>query len=80
MENLLAYVFTRPAGHQMPLVDGHTLMNHLGLAPGPTVGRLLRTLAEAQAVGELSTTQEALALAEKLMTDSSQTTGHDSSL
>lgn len=80
MENLLAYVFTRPAGHQMPLVDGHTLMNHLGLAPGPTVGRLLRTLAEAQAVGELSTTQEALALAEKLMTCSSQTTGHDSSL
>ena len=67
MESLLAYAFSRPAGRPTtPLVDGHTLMKHLGLQPGPAVGGILRELAEAQAAGELADMEEALALADEL--------------
>ncbi len=66
MGSLLAYAFSRPASRQAPLVDGHILMKHLGLSPGPAVGTLLRELTEAQAAGELSSVEEALALAEEL--------------
>ena len=45
-----------------PLVDGRQLMAHLGLKPGPEVGRLLQLIEEAQAVGEIVTAEEALAL------------------
>ena len=66
MESLLAYAFSRPPEQQTPLVDGHILMQHLGLSPGPAVGALLHELAEAQAGGELANVAEALALAEEL--------------
>jgi putative nucleotidyltransferase with HDIG domain len=46
-----------------PLVDGNELIAALGLDPGPEVGRLLRLLEEAQAAGETTTAEEALALA-----------------
>ncbi len=46
-----------------PLVDGHTLMTRLNLTPGPQVGQLLEQLLEAQAAGEIETTEEALQLA-----------------
>jgi hypothetical protein len=44
------------------LIDGHDIMNTFGLAPGPLVGKLLSTINEAHASGELSTREEALAL------------------
>jgi len=47
------------------LVTGHDLMQELGLEPGPRVGLLLERINEARAAGEVSTREEALALAAK---------------
>ena len=47
------------------LVTGHDLMSELGLEPGPLVGRLLETVREAQAAGEVSSREEALLLARR---------------
>lgn len=50
-----------------PLLNGSELIAALDLKPGPEVGRLLRLIEEAQAVGEVQTKPEALAFArEKL--------------
>ncbi len=49
----------RPA----PLITGRDLMTGLALEGGPEIGRLLRLLAEAQAAGEITTREEALAYA-----------------
>lgn len=49
-----------------PLVTGHDLMTHLGLPPGPEIGRLLEAIREAQAGGHVSTRAEALRLAKTL--------------
>jgi hypothetical protein len=46
-------------------IDGHDLINNLGLPPGPLIGKLLSMVREAQASGELSTKEEALALVQK---------------
>jgi len=43
-----------------PLLDGHVVMSELGLEPGPKVGELLAALREAQAAGEVHTSEEAL--------------------
>lgn len=45
------------------LLGGDELMAELNISPGPLVGRLLETLREAQAAGEISSRDEALALA-----------------
>ncbi|MDP2673996.1 MAG: HD domain-containing protein [Dehalococcoidia bacterium] len=45
------------------LLAGDELMAELELSPGPMIGRLIETLREAQAAGEISTREEALALA-----------------
>lgn len=45
------------------LADGHVVMRHFGLAPGPLVGELLERIREAQAAGEIATEAEALDLA-----------------
>ena len=42
------------------LIDGHILIEKLGLSPGPQIGQLLETIREAQAAGEIQTTEEAL--------------------
>ncbi|HWG85747.1 MAG TPA: HD domain-containing protein [Deinococcales bacterium] len=39
-------------GPPAPLLDGRQIMQHLGLEPGPAVGRAVAFLAEAQAVGD----------------------------
>ncbi len=54
----------RPA----PLVGGRELMQVLGVAAGPPLGRLLRALEEAQAAGEITTHAEALAYARAWLT------------
>jgi len=43
------------------LVDGHDLINIFGVSPGPKIGELLEAVREAQAAGELTTREEALA-------------------
>jgi tRNA nucleotidyltransferase/poly(A) polymerase/very-short-patch-repair endonuclease len=48
------------------LLDGHALIEALGLEPGPEVGRILTALDEAQALGEITTRDEALELARSL--------------
>ena len=45
------------------LIDGRDLMQELDLPPGPEVGRLLNAIEEARAAGEISSREEALALA-----------------
>jgi len=44
------------------LIDGHTLIEKLGLPPGPQIGELLEIVREAQAAGEIQTPEEALDL------------------
>lgn len=69
VDDLLTFAFA-PDGltalNRRPLVDGHTLMQQLGLAPGRQVGELLERLLEAQAAGEIATPEAALALAARL--------------
>jgi poly(A) polymerase len=50
----------------VPLVDGRALMAALGLTPGPRVGELLAAIAEARALGDVDTREEALAYAARL--------------
>ena len=48
------------------LVDGHEVMNALGLKPGPMLGKVLNVVEEAQATGEIGSRKEALALAREV--------------
>ncbi|MEW6092889.1 MAG: HDIG domain-containing metalloprotein [Chloroflexota bacterium] len=48
-----------------PLVDGNELMRALKLKPSPKIGELLEAIREAQAMGEVSTREQALDLARK---------------
>jgi putative nucleotidyltransferase with HDIG domain len=50
-----------------PFLTGHDLMEELKLEPGPQIGKLLAALREAQAAGEVSDRQQALALARRLV-------------
>jgi len=47
------------------LLNGHDIMNIFGLSPGPKVGKLLEVVREAQASGEVTTREEALAYIRK---------------
>ena len=47
------------------LIDGHDLIDGLGLSPGPLIRELLTRVSEAHAVGEISTREEAMALVRK---------------
>jgi poly(A) polymerase len=51
------------------LVDGDVLMAALGLQPGPVLGELLEAIREAQAAGEVSTADQAIALARSRLAD-----------
>jgi poly(A) polymerase len=44
----------------LKLVNGHDLINELGLSPGPQLRQILESVREAQAAGELSNRDEAL--------------------
>jgi tRNA nucleotidyltransferase/poly(A) polymerase len=50
-----------------PLVDGSDLIGH-GLAPSPDFARLLEAVRDAQLAGEIATSDEALALVQRLLT------------
>ncbi len=49
------------------LVTGEDVMNALDITPGPLVGRMLAAIEEARALGEVSTREEALDLARRLL-------------
>ena len=53
------------------LLSGKDLLAEFDLRPGPQVGELLEAVREAQAVGKVSTRQEALDLARQLLTGAS---------
>ena len=42
------------------LLNGYDLIKEFGMQPGPEIGKVLETLREAQAAGEISTKQEAM--------------------
>jgi poly(A) polymerase len=61
----MAYVMEerfREEGVVLPprLIDGHDLIDIMGLIPGPKIGGLLEAVREAQAAGEVATREEAL--------------------
>lgn len=45
-----------------PVIDGHDLLREFDLRPGPNIGGLLEAVREAQASGQVTTRDEALAL------------------
>ncbi len=67
---LLREWFERRAARVAPLLDGRLLMAELGIPPGPTVGRLLEAVREAQAAGEVHDREQALELARRLLRES----------
>jgi len=58
-----------------PLLDGRDAMEALELPPGPEIGRLLRLLREAQAVGAVTTRDAALAYLRRMRADPLDTSG-----
>ncbi|MFC2067020.1 CCA tRNA nucleotidyltransferase [Chloroflexota bacterium] len=50
------------------LIDGHDLVDIFGLHPGPGIGKLLEGVHEAQAIGEVTTKEGALAYIRHLLT------------
>jgi poly(A) polymerase len=61
------YEQLKPREMEPPIVSGHDLMKFLHLSPSPMVGRLLKALAELQWQGRISTQQEALEQAARLL-------------
>jgi putative nucleotidyltransferase with HDIG domain len=55
-----------------PLIRGEDVMTYFGLTPGPMVGRLLEAAREAQALGLVSTKEEALAYLKRWRSDASE--------
>jgi len=64
---LLEYAFAPSTATLRPLVDGREIMQTFDLSPGRMVGFLLESILEAQAAGEVTTKEEALALAAHLI-------------
>jgi len=63
---MLAAYYERPEiVAPSPLVSGDDLITEVGIAPGPLVGQLLAQVREAQAAGEVTTRDEALAFARR---------------
>ena len=66
---MLEYTTERDAkgASRSPLVNGHDLLRAFELEPGPQIGMLLDAVREAQAVGEVRTRSEAMALVRRLL-------------
>jgi poly(A) polymerase/tRNA nucleotidyltransferase (CCA-adding enzyme) len=58
-----------------PLLDGRDAMEALEMPPGPEIGRLLRLLREAQAVGDVTTRDAALAYLRRMRAEPLDTSG-----
>ena len=68
-QQMLDYALQREDGRvtQPPLVNGRDLLRDFGLQPGPEIGILLEAVREAQAVGEIRTRDQAMALVGRLL-------------
>ncbi len=70
-EYVLAQYFAEKTAVAPPkLIDGHDLINLFALSPGPSLRELLETVREAQAAGEVTTREEALACIDRLISES----------
>jgi len=49
------------------LVTGHDLMQRFSLVPGPQIGVMIGQISEAQAAGEITTSEQALSLASEIL-------------
>jgi hypothetical protein len=54
------------------LVDGNDMIRELGLQPGPRVGQVLDAIREAQAMGSVSTREEAIAFGRKWLEENKE--------
>jgi len=68
-EVLPAALAWREQRARAPLVRGHALAAALGIGSGPQLGRLLGEIEEARFAGEVTTADEAIALAARLRED-----------
>jgi len=66
LERLLELARKRERKPLPRLVDGDLLIETLGLAPGPRIGRVLREVRDAQEAGDVATREEALKLARRI--------------
>lgn len=72
------YEHLKPREMESSIVSGHDIMKYLHLSPGPMVGKLLKTLNELHWEGRISTREEALHQAARLLKEmkhKSQKTG-----
>jgi poly(A) polymerase/tRNA nucleotidyltransferase (CCA-adding enzyme) len=67
IDAMLDTIWGEPLAVTPPLANGNDLMRELGLAPGPQIGALLAAIGEAQADGAITTHEEALALARRML-------------
>jgi putative nucleotidyltransferase with HDIG domain len=68
---LIQYFVRREASIDPPaLITGEDLLRQFQLQPGPQIGSILEQIREAQAVGEITTKQEALRQVERLLSNS----------
>jgi hypothetical protein len=66
IDSILSRYFQRQAEPPLPkIIDGNTIMSRFKLKPGPEIGRLLKIISQAQVIGAITSTKEALALAKK---------------
>lgn len=56
-----------PAASEPPLLNGHDIIKHLNLAPCPVFARILDQVEESRLCGEISTKQQAIELAQKII-------------
>jgi len=56
----------------LKLIDGHDLINKFGLSPGHRIAEILEAVHEAQAAGEVTTRDEALAYVDFLLASSAE--------
>lgn len=74
---LVEYVLARRLEEEhltapLKLVDGHDLVDKFGLSPGPGIAEILEAVHEAQATGEVTTRDEALAYVDFLLASSDE--------
>jgi putative nucleotidyltransferase with HDIG domain len=66
-QDLLARYWAPPP--EKPFLSGKDLIERLGLTPGPVFKEILQAVQEAQALGEIQNSEEALTLAQQLVMD-----------
>lgn len=75
--HLIEYVLTESQQEEKAikppkLIDGHDVIRKFELKPGPCIGKLLEQVREMQATGEITTTEEALAVVQKALTTTAE--------